>query len=152
MKKLFTICLLACLAFTNNLNAQTSSKGKTEALETLGAVSAMMMYNTYITVGAISDGYDKMYTKEKATTLLTEQVNGMDVIKNSLTKLLNSGFLESEDDKAYVRKAISCTEYLKKEAKGMINYMESNKKSDIEAYDDARNNAWKLIADMLGLK
>jgi hypothetical protein len=154
MKKLFlALTFTSLLIFnTSTVSAQTNNDGKTEALETLGATSAMLLYNTYLGIGSIADGYDKVNTKETVSVLMQEQVNGMDVIINNYDKLLKSNFLESEDDKSFLRKAIKCAGYLRTEAASYKAFLESNSKSDIEKYDTARKNAWALIEDLLGLK
>ncbi|MCE3225716.1 MAG: hypothetical protein K0S32_267 [Bacteroidetes bacterium] len=155
MKKI-TIILLITVACFNSVKAQdalgSKTKAKDAALETLGATSAMLLYNTYICIGSIADGYDKVSTKETVSTLLGEQSNGINVIVTNYKKLLDSGFLESEDDKAFIRKAIKCAGHLQEEANAFKNYVETKNKSDITKYDTARNNAWSIIEDLLGLK
>lgn len=151
-KTQLTITLLILLFLNLDLYSQTVVKGKDAALETLGATSAMLLYNTYICIGSIADGYDKVSTKETVSSLLGEQTNDIDVIVSNYEKLLSSGFLESESDKEFIKKAIKCAGHLKTEASSFKSYVETKNKSEVDKYDSARKNAWALIEDLLGLK
>ncbi|MCE3258517.1 MAG: hypothetical protein K0S12_158 [Bacteroidetes bacterium] len=155
MKKISCVLLILAVAAFNPLTAQTKSTtptGKNAALETLGATSAMLLYNTYICIGSVADGYEKVNTKETVSSLLGEQAKGIEVIINNYSKLLESGFLESESDKEFIRKAIRCAGYLQKEASSYKNYVETKDVGEVDKYNVARNNAWSLIEDLLGLK
>ena len=51
MKKIFTLVTISVLFFQNSF----SQTGKDAALETLGATGGMLLYNTYVAIGAVGD-------------------------------------------------------------------------------------------------
>jgi hypothetical protein len=158
MFKLKSITLLVLLfALTGTkINAQTagtSCKGKGEVLEALGASSAMLIYNTYMVIGAISDGNaDGNYEDELSIQLLDEQIMAINLLDTHYTDVLNSGFLVEESDKKFMQDVIKALHLLKNEAYYLKRYISSSQESDLHEYDASRKEAWNMIRELLGIE
>lgn len=145
MKKLlFTCCLSAGIAFS------ASAQCNTTVLEAFGGAASIALYNTYITIGAIADAYvAKAYDADRVKDLMDEQISMMNVITGQFDKALSEGGLKT-GDKDFIRSAIECVTHLQNEARGLSEYAEEG--SGNELYSSSRNEAWKLISKLLGLK
>lgn len=150
MKKLI-ISLAICFCGSFSAQGQCS----TPVLEGFGSVSAIAVYNTYITIGAIADGYVyETYDSEYVAGLMSEQIAMINVINESLEKCVNDnseGSLDSADKK-YLNDFIDCLDLLRQEAEGFKSYALSESESGLEKYTTNRDLAWKKIAQLLDLE
>jgi len=147
------------LTWFGSASAQTND-GKTEALESIGVLSAVTVYNTYLAIGAVADGYGAAYDAEYAITLMEEQKNLLANTIAQLDVLLKSDYLDASD-KEFVKQISECINYLKMEAETMSlkmeaetmsKYVSSESEADLDAYNFYRDRAWAMIEDLLGLK
>lgn len=149
MKKTLTL-FVATLLIISSAPAQT---GKDKALETIGAVSAMMVYNTYVAIGSVSDAYeDKVYEAAYVAEIMTEQVNSMDAMVNTYNQLLASGFITDPLDKDFINDLVTTCGYLKNQAQSMKDYSVTGAQSDSDRFQRYRNDAWSKISIMLGFE
>lgn len=150
MKK-FVIILGLIISTSSNGMSQCS----TAVLEGFGSVSAIAIYNTYITIGSIADGYtNETYDANYVSTLMTEQSAMIDVINQSLQACVDDdseGALDSVDKK-YISDFIVALEYLRKEAEGFQEYVSTESESGLNKYSKNRDLAWKKIAELLELE
>ncbi|MBI5913820.1 MAG: hypothetical protein HY842_00445 [Bacteroidetes bacterium] len=141
----FSLCI-----FTFQLKAQESSA--TSALETIGATSAVALYNSYSCIGMMADAYAaEAYEDDFVNTILDEQLGMYDNLKTSYTALIDSGFLTDENDLGFVRDAITALNLLKTEANALKQYIATLEDADNDAFQAAREAAWTKIAEILGL-
>jgi hypothetical protein len=146
---LFIITFL--LTIGHSATAQTERENA--VLEALGGFSALALYNTYIVVGAVADGYvSEVYTKEMAIDLIAEQISSLDLLSEHCTKLLTGTVLQNASDKEYVTGIRESLKLLKSEATALKNYINSGSESDQNAYNENRNAAWTKIAKLLGIE
>lgn len=149
MKIIYTIILSSVLM----LNAASAQTDKDVALETLGSSSGLLLYNTYLAIGAVSDAYaGDCYKADLVTQLAQEQVNSSDLLINQYNALLGSGFLSDATDKTFVTDMVVTFGYLKNQAQYLKAYAESGSASDSEKYEYNRNEAWTRISKLLGLE
>lgn len=150
MKK-FVIILGLIISTSFNGMSQCS----TAVLEGFGSVSAIAIYNTYITIGSIADGYtNETYDANYVSTLMTEQSAMIDVINQSLQACVDDdseGALDSVDKK-YISDFIVALEYLRKEAEGFQEYVSNESESGLNKFSKNRDLAWKKIAELLELE
>ncbi len=148
MKKIASLLLSSVLVF----NVAFAQKEKDVALETIGAASGLLLYNTYLAIGTVSDAYaGQCYKADVTTQLAQEQINTAELLANQYNLLLESGFLTDKDDKAFVTEIVLTFGYLKNEATYLKAFVESGSDKDTKKYEDNRNEAWTRISKMLGL-
>lgn len=123
-------------------------------LEGFGSVSAIAIYNTYITIGALADGFvTETYDADYVSGLMSEQIGMINAISESLEKCVydkSEGALDALD-KEYLSDFIVCLELLKKEAEGFKDYATTDSESALEKYNANRDLAWKKIEELLDL-
>ena len=151
--KLFLPILFAgmFLAHPNQLSAQSSAKNT--ALETIGMQGGLVLYNTYALIGTIHDGYVKdAWTKETSMSLLNEQITMMSNMSAQYDTLRDSKFLSDPSDIESLATIKKGTLLLKREASALKDYIDDPSDENRNAYNNLRDDAWKLISDFLGLK
>lgn len=148
MKNLISIIIIVVL-YGQSL-AQT---GNDAALNTIGASSGLLLYNTYLTIGSTSDAYvGECYKGDLVKTILNEQIASIEAVSESYTSLLSSGFLTDAGDKSFVGDIVVTLGYLKNQAKSLNDYVDSGSTSDSDKYEYNRNEAWKKISKLLDLE
>jgi hypothetical protein len=146
-----TITLAFLCLFTSATFAQTDRENV--VLEALGGFSALALYNTYIVIGAVADGYAyEVYDKEMATNLVAEQIPSVQLLIDHCDKLLAGTNLQNAPDKEYVSGIRTALYLLKDEAAALKSYIETGKEDDQKAYSDKRNSAWNKISALLGIE
>jgi hypothetical protein len=150
LRLLFPIFL--SIASCNYSFGQTLT-GKDTALETLGGVTALMLYNTYVCIGAIADGYGaEVYDDLTVEELMDEQIVSLTSVEQQLNTLLQSDFLTDADDRAFLTDAIATVKLLRDEADALADYAINLEEEAMTTYDTARTAAWKKIAALLGIE
>jgi len=149
MKTIFS-ALFSLLLLLNTVSAQSD---KDAALETLGASGGLLLYNTYIAIGAIGDAYaGNSYEATYVKDITKEQIASIEAVIAQYNKLLSSGFLTDPEDKSFVGDIVMTLGYLKSEAKYLGDYADTNSESDSEKYQYNREEAWKKISKLLQLE
>ena len=147
MKKLFGVICLSLLGVSAQAQCDT------KVMESFGGTASVAMYNTYLTIGAIADGYvNESYDAERVKALMAEQVGMMTNLITQMKDALaaeKSGLLE--DDRVYINEMILCLSYLKDEAQGLQDYATDELETSQQKYNTNRNLAWDKIEDLLGL-
>lgn len=127
----------------------------TTVLEGFGSVSAIAVYNTYITIGSVADGYvGEVFEADYVVTLMDEQKSMISVVKESLNACVNDqseGKLD-QDDKNYLQELTLCLSYLEAEADGLLNFASSGSEEALDKYSENRDKAWELLESLLGLE
>ena len=140
--------LLAFSGFT--VQAQSSNDA---ALETIGAVSGGMLYNSYTALGILADAYGaEAYEADFAVQLIDEQIAIYSSLKDQYKGLLDSGFLKDPNDQEFTRDIVITLDMLTDEANALKNYIESDSEDDAGYFQERRQLAWDKIAYLLGIE
>ena len=147
MKKLFTLLLLSLVGIT------THAQCDTKVMESFGGTASVALYNTYLSIGAIADGYvNEYYDADRVADLMTEQVTMMTSLTTQMKDALaaeKNGL--SQDDRDYMNEMITCIDYLKNEAQGLLDYANDGTETSQQKYNTNRNLAWSMIEELLGI-
>ena len=151
--KAFLVALLG-FGILQSMTGQTAvtDPKKNEALVTIGTMSALSLYNTYVAIGAVADAYGRdVYTAQNVGDLMKEQLTILPTAKAQVEKLKYSGYLEDQTDIDYCQSIMDCLDLLILEAGGLSEYALHG---DLDAqlnYANAREDAWELITKILQL-
>lgn len=122
-------------------------------LETLGTSSGLLMYQIFVSIGAVADGFfANAYDAKTVSDLMTEQANSCMVINTQYQKLLDSGFLKATQDQEYTRDFMATVTLLAKEASALKNYASDKSETNSEIYLGYRDQAWASISKLLGFE
>lgn len=136
-----------------SIHAQTSCKGKSTALETLGMQGGALLYSTYEIVGSIHDGLiTETWEKETAVSILDEQIGMMEKLEKQYDELIDSRFLSDPDDSTFMVRMKKTTALIRKEAEDLKVWVNDQTESNSATYQDSRKAAWKEVAALLGIE
>ncbi|MCL2154417.1 MAG: hypothetical protein FWH53_01995 [Leptospirales bacterium] len=120
-------------------------------LETIGAMGGSNIYLTYMSIGVIADSYTKeIYDKEQTVSLITVIERQARVQKDYFEKMMKSNDIPSEE-KVFIKKMIECYTFLIDESKYLVEYVNTGKESSAKNFQAKREQAWKIISEILGL-
>jgi hypothetical protein len=155
------LLLTAALMFslTSGHAADSAKEKKAEkadagdpAMRSVGALGAQGVFSTYMAIAELADLYGaKTYDKQKALQLAGGYSGLTDAAKDSLSDLVDSGKLNTEDEAA-VTQMIAINDLLGKTAQGIIAYINDPTDENESAYDKNRQKSWKAISKFLGLE
>lgn len=131
--------------------SQSCEEREQDLLQGIGAMSATLVYNTYIAIGSQADGFNKSNTPEKVKELMNEQVSLMNTLVERMERMIKNKTVKSEDDIAYSKQLIEILKGLGKQAKFLIDYCDSRSTDDIKRFDEQRKTNWSNISKYLGL-
>lgn len=143
------VYILIMIASSTSVMGQIED-GKNKALESIGVLSAVTIYNTYLAIGAVADGYGTAYEDDYVVSLMEEQKSLLANTIDQLNLLTASDYLDT-NDKEFVKQTTDCLNYLKMEAEAMSKYVGSKTQADLDSYNFYRDRAWNMIEDLLGL-
>jgi hypothetical protein len=149
-KIVITLCLFA---FSFPVFSQTCEQREDELLKTVGSFSAGLLYNTYGTIGSISDGFaHDVYDKETVNELLDAQKKLADNLVKVLEDLKTGGYLKDKSDQDYSASIITILKGLKKQAQLMQDYAKLKTQQKLDDYDTQRKENWKKISQLMGIE
>ena len=119
-------------------------------LETIGASGGSNLYLTYLAIGVIADSHTKeVYDKEQAVSFVNSIIAQAKVQKDYLDKLQKSKEVTGADAQ-FLKKMIDCYTLLMDEGKYFVDYVNTGNEASLTKYDAKRQEAWKLISELLG--
>lgn len=149
MKKLIVTLFLFVISFSSY--SQTCEEREQELLQGIGAMSATLVYNTYIAIGSQADGLNKSNTPSKVKELMNEQVSLMNNLAERMDRMIKNKSLKSVDDITYSKQLIEILKGLSKQAKFLIDYCDSRSTDDINRFEEQRKTNWSNISKYLGI-
>ena len=146
------LLLTTALMFSLTPGHAQDAKEGSAMMQTVGALGAQGVFSTYMAIAELADLYGaKAYDKQKALQLAGGYSGLTDAAKDSLSDLVDSGKLNSEDEAA-VTQMIAINDLLGKTAQGIISYIKDPSDENQAAYDKNRQKSWKAISKFLGLE
>jgi hypothetical protein len=125
-----------------------------DLLESYGGMSVIAMYNTYIGIGAIADGFAaEQYDTAHVQDLMDEQIGMLTNVSDMLTKVIeNNNNNVDVLDKDFMREILVVFDYLKLEAVYLKEYSNTKSTEASTSYDSNRQLAWDKISELMGLE
>jgi hypothetical protein len=146
------ILLFAIFSTTFNSYSQTCEEREKKLLGVFGGFSAGMLYNTYGTIGSISDGFaHEAYDALTVSDLMDAQKKVVDNLVKVLEELKNPGYLKDTKDQDFAVSVINILRGLKKQAQLLDEYVNNKNRQKMEAYAEQRKQNWSAISKLMGI-
>ena len=146
-----TVLIAALLLSLTPAHAQDPKAGNA-VMASVGALGAQGVFSTYMAIAELADLYGaKTYDKEKSLQLAGAYSGLTEAAKDSLSDLVDSGKLNT-DDEAAVTQMIAINDLLGKTSQGIIAFIKDPSDENQATYDKNRQKAWKSISKFLGLE
>lgn len=121
--------------------------------EKIGTLSAALVYNTYLGIGAITDGYvSKAYDEARVNELFDEQKSLIANVDAEMNKMITEKALDSQDDIEYTKDVSAILKGLTKQINAFQAYLKDKSETRTTAYDTQRKENWAKISELLGLQ
>ncbi len=156
MKKkslLLLLVFISTYAISQSKTETTNSSKEYNLLSLTGGMAAMLTYNTYGYIGAISDGFVKNYYDSSLTnTVMTEQINFCKIIGDMLDKAINEKAFTDTNDISTMQEVKNILIGLSKQAQFAKTYTIARSESASINFDEQRKANWEQIKKLLNLK
>jgi hypothetical protein len=148
----FFVAVLIALVPQYAMSQDKSSTNVDPILKALGATIARTLYFSYISIGALADGFEKkVYTAQdiakymEANNSLID--NTVQILKDSIDE-----YEYSEEDVGYIESSIDALIQLENMANALVKYTKDKSKKSGDEFAKIKNNAWGEIKSLLGIE
>ncbi len=155
-----SVCLLAVFATLPILTRPSTVQAQTEPakndavaelMKTVGMLSGLQLYQTYLNIGFIADGKaEGVYKVEDVTQLLASVTAPLTTVDKQLEKIAK--LARTREDQEGFNKLRNIAGLLRTQGKALETFWTTGKESDGEKYETARKQAWKAINALLQLE
>ncbi len=130
--------------------APASDDAQAVMTTTMGTLIAQGLLMTYMSLGAVADGFSKKaYSVKEATEVLDTCQRTTKVAQDSLKKLLDSGAITGESDLNYLRQSIAAYDDLTEEATDVKACVQNMSQANIKKFMSKKDEAWKKITALI---
>ena len=126
---------------------------QTVMLETFGAVSGIVIYNTYIVLGTVADGFEgEVYDSATVITYIDEQVAVLQNLAEQFRKVYDARYMTDEGDQAFLLELETACNLLRDQALALTTYVIDGTDEKADAFQEKRTMAWDKIAWLLEIE
>jgi hypothetical protein len=119
-------------------------------LESVGSVSSIYLYQSYLNVGLIADAVkNDTYTKEEAAELLGTVVALLQTVDAQMQKLESIGL--DQEEVAAVKQVRSISGLIKSQTSLLQTHWKAGDKGSLDRFLQVRHESWNELRDVLGL-
>lgn len=119
-------------------------------LESVGSVSAIQLYQSYLNVGLLADAVrNQSYTKEEAADILNTIVPLMQTVDAQMRKLEDIDL--DQDEAAAVKEVRRISGMISLQAEHLKAYWKTGDKTSLESFQGVRRESWVELRTILGL-
>jgi hypothetical protein len=152
MNRLVLSLFAAALLLPATTTFAQDPKEENPVMHTFGAISAQALYSSYMAIAQLGDLYaHKAYDKAKTVEIATSYVNFAEGAKESLSDLIASGKLNSEDE-GFMNQSIVVNDLLGKTAQALIEVANNPTDEAKATFEKNRQKSWKALSKMLGIE
>ena len=120
-------------------------------LETVGLLASVQLYQTYLNIGLLADGYaEGLHELSEAKQLLGSIIGPMEKIEKQLEKVATLKL--TKDDAAALTRMKKLAGLLRTQGKLLQAYWDSEGEEDSKKYEETRQATWKELNDLLELE
>jgi hypothetical protein len=131
-------------------SAEDSKADRRRLLETVGALTAVHCYQTYLNIGLIADGKSKgTYNKQDAYQVLDSILSLQSSIDRNLGGLSKLDLDKRDLESLEQMRDLSAL--LRQQGKDLKAFWDSGKEEDAARYDDTRKDSWAAIGRLTGI-
>ncbi|MFL5340555.1 MAG: hypothetical protein ACJ8F7_10435 [Gemmataceae bacterium] len=121
-----------------------------QLMETVGLLSGLYLYQSYLNIGLLADGKaEKIYDEKAARSVLGSVLTPLAAVEEKLAQLTKLARTQADRDAVENLRAVVVL--LRQQGKELTAFWDSARPEDGAKYEATRKEAWKQISAMLGL-
>jgi hypothetical protein len=129
----------------------TPEEEKKTLTETVGLLTTLQLYQTYLNIGLLADGKaEGIYTQEAVIDLLGSIINPLEQVEKQLTRV--SKIKLSKEDQDAIKLFQKILSNLQNQGKVLAAYWDKEKEEDAKLYETSRTAAWKDLQLLLKIE
>lgn len=122
------------------------------SIETIGVLGGQNLYYTYMTMGLVSDNFDKgTGTADFSVGIAKDVIASTKRSRNYFIKLIDKGILSGEDAQLG-RQMIDAYDSISSFANAFISVVETRNSETVKQLEKYKNSAWGKIQTILNLE
>jgi len=126
-------------------------KSKEPYLETIGGLSAVHLYQSYLNIGLLADAVEnETYTRAEAVNVMLTVMELVNMVEKQLGKLPAKGL--TPEDEAALDAIQALTRDLRTQSNSLVSYWASGEPAHATRYQSAREQSWNALKEMMGLE
>lgn len=134
--------------------AQPTPAGPADAqaslTETVGLLSGLYLYQTYLNIGLLADGKaERLYDERAARAVLATILTPLDAVDRQLAKVAAAA--QTDADHQAADRLRSVVGLLRRQGQELIAFWDSGQPAAGAKYEATRQEAWRQITALLGL-
>ncbi len=157
MIKKIAFIVLAFWITSLNVNAQKEqisdsnvyTDKELKLTKAVGGLSAVTLYNTYLSISMIAQGYETTYDSLTVSQLLAVQISFMNNLSITYNDLIESNALLT-DDVVFAQEVLGIFGDMINQANSFNKYVASKSDVDLGEYSNSGDIAWTRISQLLG--
>jgi hypothetical protein len=119
--------------------------------ETVGLLSGLYLYQTYLTIGLLADGRaEEVYDERAARAVLDSVLNPLEAVDRKLEGL--AGLVQSPPDRDAVARLRWAVYLLRRQGAELTTFWATGRPEDGARYEATRQEAWKWVTALVGLE
>ena|SRR5438128_8836190 len=118
--------------------------------ETVGLISGLYLYQTYLNIGLLADGRaERLYDDKAARSVLTSVVTPLDAVDKQLARLGAQLGTDADREAAdYLRHIVGL---LRRQGQQLVAFWDSGRPNDGARYEATRQEVWQHLYNLLRL-
>jgi len=118
--------------------------------ETVGMLSGLYLYQTYLTIGLLADGKsERVYEEKAARGVLTSVLTPLEAVDKRLEGL--TGVVKSAPDREAITRLRQTVGLLRRQGAELTAFWNTGRPEDGARYEATRQEAWKWVVALLNL-
>ena len=123
---------------------------RAQLTETVGLLSGLYLYQTYLTIGLLADGKaERVYDEKAARSVLATVVGPLSAVDKQLAAV--GKLAQTEPDRQAVERLRATVALLRRQSQELTAFWDTGDPAAGARYEATRQEAWKQISGLLGL-
>lgn len=119
-------------------------------METVGLVTTLYLYQTYLNVGLLADcRAEGVYEDKQVKDLLASSLQPLTVVEKQMQEIVKNAGTKAERDS--LAKMLKIVSPLRRQGQELQKFWETEKESHAKGYEAARKESWQNLSSLLGL-
>ena len=128
-----------------------STAAQVQTAETVGLLATLYLYQTYLNIGLLADcRAEEVYDDKQVESLLVSQLGPLDAVERQFQSLQKQA--RSPAERASLEQMQKVIGPLRRQGKHLHAYWHGDKESDAQQYQAARQESWRHLSALMGLK
>ncbi|HEY1377289.1 MAG TPA: hypothetical protein VGF55_10870 [Gemmataceae bacterium] len=118
--------------------------------ETVGLLSGLYLYQTYLNIGLLADGKaERLYDEKAARAVLATVVTPLDAVDRQLAKVAAAA--QTDADRQAAERLRAVAGLLRRQGQELVAFWDSGQPAAGAKYEATRQEAWRQLTALLGL-